>query len=314
MKHWKRSLTGFVFVSWGLALVLPHWDEIFCLLSASWFSLSFWGYALILVASLFLFAQWIWKRFHESYVVTWFRPETWRWDTELNWADVEKILEGDPLDNFSRFRGTHLGRMIYDLLKGLGGVLGITMFGYWTPTYLVEGGSKLPSWSLPDGSGTFLIGAVTVAVTFIVALQQHHAKVKSENRQTWINDVRKTLADVISEIPPYTYEHPEQRPNTGQDDIKKESTKEVQASRIKLELLMNPSEKDHRTLGWLLRRAYGIPQVKPDEKIPPDDGVFAQINALDRNERGQRNKLISYIVRLSNAILKREWERVKRGK
>lgn len=310
---WKMGLTIIFIMAWLAVFGWLRWDQFSCLLSSSKFSILFWGYAFILATSMVLFAQWVWKRIHDSYFVSWFRPKTKRWDTALDWDDVKMILDGDPLNDFCGFRGTHLGRRIYDLVKVVGVVLVISLFGYWTPTYLVEDGLEMSSLPLPDGSGTFLISVVTIAVTLIIALRQLQAKVRSENRQKWIDDVRNTLAKTISEIPDAIYESSRPSPDTDLSSTEFGYTKDVQASRIKLELLMNPSEIDHRTLGWLLRRAYGIREVKPDKKIPTDD-FFANINKLDRDERSERNELISYIIRLSNAILKREWERVKRGK
>lgn len=324
MKSWKLILTTVLVFIWLAVIVCFRWNEIFCLLTINKFSLLFVGCALTLFASMVLFAQWVWEQYYDTYTTTWFRPYP-RWKrsnekeqkdqkkgdhTTLSWDDVENILSGDPLDDFGKFRGAHLGRVIYDGLKGVGMFLAISLFGYWAPALLTGNDMGLSHLSWPEDSGTFLIGAATVSVTLLIALKQHHAKVKSEKRQKWIDNVRDTLAKVIAEIPDPTYESPAVKPRSYS---KKSYSVDVQEYRIKLELLLNPSEKDHRTLGWLLRKVYGISRVKPDKEIPTT-GTFELIDSYDRDEWKQRNKIISYIIRLSNAILKREWERVKRGK
>ncbi len=215
--------------------------------------------------------------------------------------DVEKILCGDPLNEFKGLRWPTRALLVLDLMKLVGFLFVIIMFTYWAPLYLIDINNA--NFAFPKDISTVLIGGITIAVTLSIAMKQFHAKVKSENRQNWIIDVRNTLAEVIAHIP------------------KKGKPPQLlkQKDRIKLELLMNPSEKDHRVLGWLLRRVYGIQDIKADERIKEEIGkiekahVLNTINKLDHNKKDESDELISYIIRLSNAILKREWERVKRG-
>jgi hypothetical protein len=76
----------------------------------------------------------------------------------------------------------------------------------------------------------------------------------------------------------------------------------------KLELLMNPSEKDHRALMALIRHIYGHHSVRID-MIPRTELGFT---TLVPSNPADRSALKSQMIRLSNVVLKREWERVKR--
>jgi hypothetical protein len=71
---------------------------------------------------------------------------------------------------------------------------------------------------------------------------------------------------------------------------------------------MNPSEKDHRALMALIRYMYGHHGV-PIDVIPRTEVGFA---ALVPSNPANRSALKSQMIRLSNVVLKREWERAKR--
>lgn len=90
--------------------------------------------------------------------------------------------------------------------------------------------------------------------------------------------------------------------------------------RLELELMLNPSEKDHRLLLYLIQSfsAWRTPRIVPqDARI-----LIASIESGTRDpalrpkwkkiiETQDRADLVSYILRLSHVVLKREWERVK---
>ena len=76
---------------------------------------------------------------------------------------------------------------------------------------------------------------------------------------------------------------------------------------------MNPKENDHRTLGYLLRIAYGIVGLKVDKEIEKKEKLDF-VHKLNRTKKPDHDLIISYIIRISNVLLKREWERVKYGK
>lgn len=93
-------------------------------------------------------------------------------------------------------------------------------------------------------------------------------------------------------------------PWSSDSDETAEQKKKVYADQHgKLELLINPSERDHRALVALIRHIYKIDDV-PIDDIPRKelDFVKAQPDMV---------VLKSQMIRLSNVVLKREWERVK---
>lgn len=94
---------------------------------------------------------------------------------------------------------------------------------------------------------------------------------------------------------------------------------------MELELYLNPSEKDHRLL-MLIIRAFVISEVKiaidnnlqefTKNELAAMPKVLKNI-IMDREvptEKDDENGAISYIVKLSHVILKREWERVRSTK
>jgi hypothetical protein len=119
---------------------------------------------------------------------------------------------------------------------------------------------------------------------------------------------------------------------------------------VTLELLMNPSEKDHRTLGIFLRYACGLSLAPIDEFVLGElrkealyrearNGTQGKDESLSRlitilqdmievahddpqeffprtiKEKGVSPRhVINGIYRLSNAMLKREWETIKQGR
>jgi len=96
--------------------------------------------------------------------------------------------------------------------------------------------------------------------------------------------------------------------------------------RMHLELMLNPSEKDHRLLMMLVRRC-----THPNTYVAQDEFVRSELRTLRDSDclpsgskklveillrkglipERDRGVTISYIVRLSNIIFKREWMRVR---
>lgn len=164
--------------------------------------------------------------------------------------------------------------------------------------------------------GTFILATF---LTLVGIYYQIQAQVRSKNRQKWINKVRNNLAIIINYIGEKNQYLQQVEPRLYRIDITtikpipRNNIKsipylypEANLARLNLELLINPSEKDHRTLSTLLRRACGIDEIEID-KI-----VIEHIPNLAK--RDDYKSLITQIIRLSNAMLKREWELVKYGR
>jgi len=152
----------------------------------------------------------------------------------------------------------------------------------------------------------FLFGFCTVGATLIGVFFQLRLKARSENRQSWINEIREVLASLIADLP---------MPD-GSGDAETKKIIQYFPRHAKLELLLNPSEKVHRTLMALIRHAYGFDDVSIDEgvrhNLKPD--VFKTAFDNDKEKKIHFEELKSQIIRLSNVILKREWEQVKHAR
>ena len=132
-------------------------------------------------------------------------------------------------------------------------------------------------------------------VTIYVAKKNISSSVVSKNRQEWINRLRNEIAELLKEIQhvPSAYSADA---ITLQQAIEKHG---LILSKVEvIRLLINPKEPDHEDL---------VRQIKI-----ASDKVISSINQKKGNAE-ELETMASNIVTLSQAILKREWERVKAG-
>jgi hypothetical protein len=117
-----------------------------------------------------------------------------------------------------------------------------------------------------------------------IAERNIKAEVISRNRQDWINTLRISISEFISLciILSKVNEH---IVNSAEDKWER-----FFALRSKISLLINPKEDDHQQLDELIEKATQF--------------------ILNNNKEGFRN-IRREIIKLSQQILKREWERVK---
>jgi hypothetical protein len=242
---------------------------------------------------------------------SWFRPSE---NNKYDWEDIKIIIEADPL----KHEPTRLKSKI------------IKKISIWCKDYLIYLILfVLLSISLSIKTASAGIMAVIAGlITIHNATNQLVAKVRSENRQKWIDDVRNSLAEAITYM--YIFDpnaHTEDLSTVTEEEKNKkaklasEEKDKAERVRFRLELLMNPSEKDHRTIGYLLRKAYRVKKMERiDKSIEENLGSLldqiVDINALENSicQIKDYDKLISWLIRLSNATLKREWELVKIAK
>ena len=126
-------------------------------------------------------------------------------------------------------------------------------------------------------------------ISLLVARRQIRASLVSGNRQAWINALRDDLSELFGLIQwlyllrPGTY--------SGADGYKfvDEKRSRIRELKVRIRLRLNPSEPDNIVLLQNIERVDG---ASPDEF----------------NER------MAVAVDLSQSILKREWDRVKRGR
>lgn len=136
--------------------------------------------------------------------------------------------------------------------------------------------------------------------------RQLRAKVRADNRQAWIDRAHRLLSELA------------RRPCTTMDP---RSAERISRLRIELELMLNPSEEDHRLLLYLLQRlhvpshvdsiagARTLLEVVRDE-VASGSSIEA-VGWLGSLARADPEQLAGFVVRLSHVVLKREWERVK---
>jgi len=133
-----------------------------------------------------------------------------------------------------------------------------------------------------------LIGALFSYLTMLVQLRR---TIVSKSRQAWIN----TLRDAIAELQTKSMIIIEEYRSAEHKDLI-DARRGIFLSINRIQLLLNPTEKDHVELIALLKLLYHAT-------------VYENIT----NEK-EYDAIQSNITEKSQAILKREWNRVKKGK
>jgi hypothetical protein len=133
-----------------------------------------------------------------------------------------------------------------------------------------------------------LIGALFSYLTMRVQLRR---TIVSKSRQAWIN----TLRDAIAELQTKSMIIIEEYRSAEHKDLI-DARRGIFLSINRIQLLLNPTEKDHVELIALLKLLYHAT-------------VYENIT----NEK-EYDAIQSNITEKSQAILKREWNRVKKGK
>lgn len=153
--------------------------------------------------------------------------------------------------------------------------------------------------AISAGSALFGVGIGSLC-SYFISQQQIKSTVLSGNRQQWINTLRDCIADfqtkariVVVETDLANYPQTSMAANaTNHDD----AMKAIHFLVNKIALLINPEEKDHANL------ILNIEQLKSH---CIDEGA---------SDRDKELLLQNAITAIGQRILKREWERVKRGK
>lgn len=146
-----------------------------------------------------------------------------------------------------------------------------------------------------------LISALTALVAVIVspivsiyiARRQVRASVVSSNRQKWIDQLRDQLAELITSIR-FLNLHRFMSNICETEWI--ERFQRTFLTESKINLLLNPNEEDHVTLSKTIREA-----------------VTAMLAEAKTKDSKKVVELTDSIVKQSQMILKREWQRVKAG-
>ena len=155
--------------------------------------------------------------------------------------------------------------------------------------------------SLVSACTALVASVVGPIVTLSVARRQFNANVLSANRQKWIETLRDLLAELISLLVAALVIKSgwKDKWDKGLGLINTDRAFLAKLERIvlvqwKIRLLINPTESDHRELYEAIATAL--------KRLQFEESHDAETEAD-----------IESITKLGQSILKREWERVKRG-
>lgn len=146
-----------------------------------------------------------------------------------------------------------------------------------------------------------LSSCVSPLITLRMTRAQIRASVVSNNRQRWIETLRDLIASFCAKAAVTAPVRARVLGETGilaSADAKALSRiEELIKTHIKITLMINPLEADHQDLVAAISRTVAALRASPLTDLP-DESV---------------EKLIEDVIVKSQAILKREWARVKRG-
>ena len=285
---WKPIIFG---GSYGLIIVL---SALYCLGPVRCLLLSVWG------AGVGLTLWYICGHIDRVYRTHWFDLTKQANPRQTEWTEIDDLIGVEPLEYERSFRYPEW-KLFRDFLVLL--IIGI----FFSSTFELilsfrpkgSGVSGISDWVLPAGL-LALIGTV-LTVFYRVRLTA-----RTGNRAEWIKSIRGPMTDLIPASDAAS--KPDETPSR---DVEKKITE--------LELLLNPEERLHRTFLALIRTAHGI-NDEFDEDVKSNLPVTFQFENKGNGKEGEsdddpdsvsRNPWRARCIRLSNVILKYEWERVK---
>ena len=259
------------------------------------------------------------------------RATWWNIGGKLNdpsWLDVLRMTVGEPADDPVAYESPH--RPFATGAKSVGSyvILGCLLI---EAVSLVVSGPIIPRLrpeQSTDTDGlsanlTALLALSAAAVSIYFTYRQLQAKVRADSRQAWIDKLRTHISAFIALADP--------RLEANEVETTESCGVEFTKRRIEMELMLNPSEKDHRLLMYLsLRLAFfhsgedwfsKIHDVRNVRKVIQNDPDYKQSDWVvilgpipakkSKNYKLLHSDLIGYTMRLAHVVLKREWQRVK---
>ncbi len=271
------------------------------------------------------------QNFQDRAITSWWQPHSGTELSDLSWDEVYSLVAFsenlDPLCVSKQvrwkwwFRSLKIQIPIYLVVCSFA-LSVLDLLQNPVPRSFLREGSSFMRGAPLDKSVATVIGSPAAYLALIVGLatifftfRQIRAKVRAESRQAWILKARELLGEVVASIDA----HKEQ---IAAKDFEKARRRwnNLNPKRLELELKLNPSEKDHRLLMFLIQRfsAWRVPPVFPQDasilraiiadETPDTERLMEWSAILNETDRAA---LVSYILRLSHVVLKREWERVK---
>jgi hypothetical protein len=155
--------------------------------------------------------------------------------------------------------------------------------------------------SLVSACTALVASVIGPMVTLTVAKRQIAASVVSANRHKWIEGVRDMIAEVISLLvaavvvkAKWQTQWDQGRGPLTEDPAMLAKLERIVLARSKIDLLLNPSERDHQRLREAIHVAF--------KHLQSEQSVDSETESD-----------IETITTLAQSILKREWQRVKLG-
>lgn len=176
-----------------------------------------------------------------------------------------------------------------------------------------------------SGNLTAFLALIAALASIYFTYRQLQAKIKADSRQAWLDKLRDNISRFIALADAIHYNQCGKEPE--------KARQKMTAARMKMELMLNPSEKDLRLLMFLsiklvffefgeeeFQMVQDVNNVRKDIKRQQGykekdwSPIIGAIPPKWRHSEYEReySDLIGYLLRLSHVVLKREWERVKR--
>jgi hypothetical protein len=269
--------------------------------------------------------------FQNQAITSWWQPHSGTDLSDLSWDEVYELVafdeKLDPLRVTRRVRWKWWLRSLriqipfYLTMCSLALSVLDLLQNPKPRSFLLEGSSFMGDTPLAKpvaaviGNPTAYLALVVGLATIFFTFRQIRAKVRADSRQAWILKARELLGDVVASIDAH-------HERIAANDYKnaRELWNTLNPKRLELELMLNPSEKDHRLLMYLLQHfsAWRVPPVIPQDAKILKDIIADETPSTKRLQEWNTilnatdpAALVSYILRLSHVVLKREWERVK---
>ena len=282
----KRLMKGLFFATLFGAIigivVIARLDPIRAVL------LSVWGAGAVLTV---LYVR---KRVKRAYGTQWFDRTKHLGDEEKIWNEIRGLMNDEPLTYESEYR--------YPDSKWLPECIALVILAsfFLSAAMLIvcgdlggSGSDGVTAWALP-------VGVLALIGTVVTVFYQVRLTARTDNRKEWVGEIRGKMTDVIALS---------DRENGSAAGRKRTAREKI----TELELFLNPSEPLHRTFLALVRALHGIKDDFDEDVKSGMPVIFPKDQETGHPKPVSAEIWKARCIRISNVILKSEWERVKRA-
>ena len=280
----RKSLQGLVFATfYGLIIgvVVIDWlDPIRSVL------LSVWAGGVVLTTCYVI------RRVRRTYETHWFDSTRYISEQKKIWDEITALMSVEPLTFKSKPRYPYL-KWVPDFLA----LMILALFFLSTLVLIFWGdldglrSKGMAVWALP-------VGVLALIGTVLTVFYQVRLKARTDNRKEWIGQIRGKMTGLTAGSD-----------NDNESAADRKGTPEEQIA--ELELLLNPGEPLHRTFLALARALHGIEDGFDDYAKSAMPAIFPKDSETGDPIPVSPKIWKARCIRISNVILKSEWERVK---